>query len=62
MRLLIRLFSPATGTWGGLTRVLAIAQAAQAAGHQVAFSYAGALCVFQAHPFSASAVSLSPST
>lgn len=43
MRLLIPLFSPATGTWGGLTRVLAIAQAAQQAGHSVAFCASGYL-------------------
>jgi UDP:flavonoid glycosyltransferase YjiC (YdhE family) len=43
MRLLIPLFSPATGTWGGLTRVLAIAQAAERAGHSVAFCASGYL-------------------
>jgi UDP:flavonoid glycosyltransferase YjiC (YdhE family) len=36
MRLLIPLFSPASGTWGGLTRVIAIVTAAQEAGHEVA--------------------------
>jgi len=43
MRLLIPLFSPATGTWGGLTRGLAVAEAAQSAGHTVAFCAAGEL-------------------
>jgi hypothetical protein len=41
MRLLIPVFSPATGTWGGLTRVLAIAEAAERAGHPVAFCASG---------------------
>lgn len=43
MRLLIPLFSPATGTWGGLTRVIAIAEAAEKAGHSVAFCASGDL-------------------
>lgn len=43
MKLLIPLFSPATGTWGGLTRGIAIAQAAQKAGHLVAFCASGYL-------------------
>lgn len=43
MRLLIPVFSPATGTWGGLTRVIAIAQAAIKAGHRVAFCASGYL-------------------
>jgi UDP:flavonoid glycosyltransferase YjiC (YdhE family) len=43
MNLLIPLFSPATGTWGGLTRVIAIAEAAQQSGHQVAFCASGYL-------------------
>ena len=43
MRLLIPLFSPATGTWGGLTRVIAIAEAARQAGHEVAFFASGPL-------------------
>jgi UDP:flavonoid glycosyltransferase YjiC (YdhE family) len=43
MRLLIPLFSPPTGTWGGLTRVIAVAEAAAAAGHEVAFCAAGYL-------------------
>lgn len=43
MRLLIPLFSPATGTWGGLTRVVAIAQAAREAGHSIAFCASGYL-------------------
>lgn len=43
MNLLIPVFSPATGTWGGLTRVIAVAQAAQQAGHRVAFCASGYL-------------------
>lgn len=43
MRLLIPLFCPPMGTWGGLTRVIAIAEAAQQAGHDVAFCAAGYL-------------------
>jgi UDP:flavonoid glycosyltransferase YjiC (YdhE family) len=43
MRLLIPLFSPTTGTWGGLTRVIAVAERAQQAGHTVAFCAAGSL-------------------
>jgi UDP:flavonoid glycosyltransferase YjiC (YdhE family) len=43
MRLLIPLFSPPTGTWGGLTRSIAVAEAATAAGHEVAFCAAGYL-------------------
>ncbi len=43
MRLLIPLFSPVTGTWGGLTRVIAVAEAAQQAGHSVAFCASGEL-------------------
>jgi UDP:flavonoid glycosyltransferase YjiC (YdhE family) len=43
MRLLILVFSPATGTWGGLTRVVAVAQAAQGMGHQIAFVASGPL-------------------
>lgn len=41
MRLLIPVFSPPTGTWGGLTRIIAVADAAEAAGHEVAFCAAG---------------------
>ncbi len=41
MRLLIPMFSPATGTWGGMTRVVAIYEAACRSGHQVAFCAAG---------------------
>lgn len=41
MKLLIPLFSPPTGTWGGLTRVVAVAEAAREAGHQVAFCATG---------------------
>jgi UDP:flavonoid glycosyltransferase YjiC (YdhE family) len=43
MRLMIPLFSPATGTWGGLTRAVAIAQAAPRLGHEVAFCASGSL-------------------
>lgn len=43
MNLLIPLFSPATGTWGGLTRVIAVAEAARQSGHQVAFCAGGYL-------------------
>jgi UDP:flavonoid glycosyltransferase YjiC (YdhE family) len=43
MRLLIPLFSPATGTWGGLTRAVAVAAAARHAGHKVAFCASGYL-------------------
>ena len=43
MRLLIPVFSPATGSWGGLTRVVAIAEAASRAGHKVAFCASGYL-------------------
>lgn len=43
MRLLIPVFSPVMGTWGGLIRVLAVAEAALAAGHDVAFGASGYL-------------------
>jgi UDP:flavonoid glycosyltransferase YjiC (YdhE family) len=43
MKLLIPLFSPPTGTWGGLTRVIAVAEAATATGNEVAFCAAGYL-------------------
>jgi UDP:flavonoid glycosyltransferase YjiC (YdhE family) len=43
MRLLIPLFSPVACTWGGLTRVVAIASAAQESGHEVAFCASGYL-------------------
>ena len=43
MKLLIPLFSPSTGTWGGLTRGLAIDEAAKNAGHEVAFCASGYL-------------------
>lgn len=43
MRLMISLFSPATGTLGGLTRGLAVAGAATDAGHAVAFCAGGVL-------------------
>ncbi|MBN1430531.1 MAG: hypothetical protein JXB07_19325 [Anaerolineae bacterium] len=43
MRLLTSLFSPPVDTWGGLTRAIAVAQAAQEAGHEVAFCASGYL-------------------
>lgn len=43
MRLLLSLFSPPSGTWGGLTRILAIARAAERAGHEVAATASGQL-------------------
>jgi UDP:flavonoid glycosyltransferase YjiC (YdhE family) len=43
MRLLIPMFCPAAGTWGGLTRVVAVAEAAVQAGHEVAFCASGRL-------------------
>lgn len=43
MRLLIPVFSPVLGTWGGLTRVVAMAEAAKAAGHDTAFCASGQL-------------------
>lgn len=43
MRILIPLFSPPTGTWGSLTRVLAIEGAASDLGHDVAFTASGPL-------------------
>jgi UDP:flavonoid glycosyltransferase YjiC (YdhE family) len=43
VRILISLFSPVTGTLGGLTRGLAVADAAAEAGHEVAFCASGAL-------------------
>lgn len=43
MKLLIPLFSPATGTWGGITRGVALAEAARKAGHQVAFCSSGSM-------------------
>jgi hypothetical protein len=43
MKLLISLFSPAHGCWGGLTRATAIAETAKSMGHQVAFCASGDL-------------------
>jgi UDP:flavonoid glycosyltransferase YjiC (YdhE family) len=43
MRLLIGLFSPPTGTYGGLTRGLAVAGAARGRGHHVVFAASGAI-------------------
>lgn len=43
MRLLIGLFSPPTGTYGGLTRGLAVAGAGRGRGHEVAFAASGAI-------------------
>ena len=42
MRLLIGLFSPPTGTYGGLTRGLAVAGVARGRGHEVHFVASGA--------------------
>lgn len=41
MRVLIPVFSPSTGTWGSLTRVLAVAGALGRKGHEVAFCASG---------------------
>jgi UDP:flavonoid glycosyltransferase YjiC (YdhE family) len=43
MRLLVPMFCPVMGTWGGLTRVVAVAEAAVRAGHEVAFCASGYL-------------------
>ncbi len=43
MRLLIGLFSPPTGTFGGLTRGLAVAGTARGGGHEVEFAASGAI-------------------
>jgi len=43
MKILVPLFSPSTGTWGGLTRVIAITEAAKERGHEVAFCASGYL-------------------
>lgn len=44
MRMLVSLYSPPSGgTWGSLTRVLALGEAAKASGHEVAFCGAGEL-------------------
>ena len=43
MKILIPLFSPPTGTWGSLTRVLAIGDTAKAMGHEIAFCASGYL-------------------
>ncbi|MBN1583603.1 MAG: hypothetical protein JXA89_23050, partial [Anaerolineae bacterium] len=43
MKFLIPVFSAPAGTWGGLTRVIAVAEAARAAGHEIAFCAAGYL-------------------
>src|SRR5512133_2692616 len=43
MKLLIPLFSPTTGTWGGVTRSVALVEAARRAGHQVAFCSSGGM-------------------
>jgi len=57
--LLIPVFSATTGTRGGLSRVIAIAEAAQPAGHQVTFCAPGNLsstlqqrgfCVYRVPP------------
>jgi UDP:flavonoid glycosyltransferase YjiC (YdhE family) len=41
MKVLIPVFSPSTGTWGSLTRVLAVAGALGRRGHEVAFCASG---------------------
>jgi UDP:flavonoid glycosyltransferase YjiC (YdhE family) len=41
MRILIPVFSPSTGTWGSITRVLAIERAAASMGHAVAYCASG---------------------
>ena len=41
MKVLIPVFSPSTGTWGSLTRVLAVAGALKRNGHEVAFCASG---------------------
>lgn len=41
MKVLIPVFSPSTGTWGSLTRVLAVAGALGRQGHEVAFCASG---------------------
>lgn len=43
MNILIPLFSPPTGTWGSLTRVIALGNEARARGHTVAFCASGYL-------------------
>ncbi|MBI5532539.1 MAG: hypothetical protein HY898_07480 [Deltaproteobacteria bacterium] len=43
MKILVPLFCPPGGTWGSLTRVLAVGHAATARGHQIAFCAAGPL-------------------
>jgi len=43
MHLLLSVFSAATGTRGGLSRVIAIAEAAQQGGQQVTFCASGNL-------------------
>jgi UDP:flavonoid glycosyltransferase YjiC (YdhE family) len=43
MKILFLLFSPPTGTWGSLTRVLALAERASAEGDEIAFCASGVL-------------------
>ena len=43
MKILIPLFSPPTGSWGSLTRVLSLGHEAEARGHAVAFCASGYL-------------------
>jgi len=43
MRILVPVFSPTGGTWGGITRVIAVAEAAQRSGHLIAFCASGDL-------------------
>ena len=43
MKILIPLFSPPTGSWGSLTRILAIGETAKTMGHEIAFCASGYL-------------------
>jgi UDP:flavonoid glycosyltransferase YjiC (YdhE family) len=43
VKVLIPVFSPSTGTWGSLTRVLSVAEALKKRGHGVAFCASGAI-------------------
>jgi UDP:flavonoid glycosyltransferase YjiC (YdhE family) len=43
MKILVPLFSPSTGTWGGLTRVISIIEAAKESGHTIAICASGYL-------------------
>lgn len=43
MRILMSVFSPPSGTWGGITRIIALSREAEAAGHAVAVTASGEL-------------------